>query len=155
MRIYGKKNYNELQSLAIGGEKPADSVATLEKLFCVYPIVKDFKEERDMTKDNWNAYDAAEKKQYIHGASVIKSDKEFEENAARIAALKAEIAHMEKQIDTEMVSGDSRMTDEAAEIKGQITVLKRQRSRLLSQQNTIKIGKSVGHIFSRISRTCQ
>ncbi len=148
MRIYGKKNYDELQPLAIGGEKPADSIATLEKLFGVYPIVKDFKEERDRTKDNWDAYDAAEKKHYIHGASVIKSDKEFEENAERIAALKAEIARMEEQMDTEMVSGDSRMTDEAAEIKGQITVLKRQRSRLLSQQNAVKIGKSGGHVPS-------
>lgn len=54
MRIYGKKNYDELQPLAIGGEKAADSIATLEKLFGVYPIVKDFKEERDRTKDNWD-----------------------------------------------------------------------------------------------------
>lgn len=134
--------------MAIGGEKPADSIATLEKLFGVYPIVKDFKEERDRTKDNWDTYDAAEKKQYIHGASVIKSDKEFEENAERIAALKAEISHMEEQMDTEMVSGDSKMTDEAAEIKGQITVLKRQRSRLISQQNAVKISKAGGHVPS-------
>lgn len=148
MRIYGKKNYDELQPLAIGGEKSADSIATLEKLFGVYSIVKDFKEERDRTKDNWDTYDAAEKQQYIHGASVIKSDKEFEENAERIAALKAEISHVEEQMDTEMVSGDSKMTDEAAEIKGQNTVLKRQRSRLISQQNVVKISKSGGYVPS-------
>lgn len=130
-----------------GELEPCETVI-LEKLFGVYPIVKDFKEERDRTKDNWDTYDAAGKKQYIHGASVIKSNKEFEENEERIAALKDEIAHMEEQMDAEMVSGDSKMTDEAAEIKGQITVLRRQRSRLISQQNAAKISKSGGHVPS-------
>lgn len=148
MRIYGKKNYDEQMPLANGGEKQGDAIIALEKLFGAYPIVKSFKEEMDRTEEEWSSYKAAASHHYITGASVITTDDQLAENQLRIEALQSELAQMEESMDTELTSADAEATEKAAEIKGQITVLKRQRSKLLSQQTAVRISKLGGHVPS-------
>lgn len=148
MRIYGKKNYDEQMPLANGGEKQGDAIIALEKLFGAYPIVKRFKEEMDRTEEEWSSYKSAVSHHYIANASIVTSEEQFVANQNRIASLQQEIVQMEESMDAELTSADTAATEKAAEIKGQITILKRQRSKLLSQQTAVRINKLGGHVPS-------
>lgn len=148
MRIYGKNNYNEQQPLNIGRERPRDAVLALEKLFDTYRTVKQFKEEKDKTDEQLKSYKSAVKFHYIVHASKVKNDKQLKKNQEQISFYEQNLFKMEENMDVEMTFADTEVAKKILAIKEHLTLLRRKRNRLVSQQSTVRINEFSEHIPS-------
>ena len=148
MRIYGKNNYDEQQPLNIGREKPKDAILALEKLFDTYRTVKQFKEEKDKTEEQMKSYKSAIKFHYIPHAAKVKNERELQKNKEQIIIYEQNLFKMEETMDVEMTKADAEVAEKVLAVKEQLAILQRQRNRIVSQQTTVRINKSGGHVPS-------
>lgn len=71
-------------------------------------------------------------------APIATSKKQVKENQAEIDRLTAELEELTKKQDQDLSDQDTERLDQAAKIKGQISALRRRRSRLVSQLMAVK-----------------
>ena len=142
LRIYGRENYAERYPLKYGGVKQESSIETLEKLFNVFSFISEYKsvyEDKSKRKRlRKNATDLGEM------TNVAKTKTEYKANAKEIERLKAELQKLMDKEDAELSKEQTDSLDKASEIRGQLTVLKRRRSRLVSQLNAVKANMTGG-----------
>lgn len=142
LRIYGRENYAERYPLKYGDVKPEASIETLEKMFNVFAFIEEYK----------NVYDDKSKRTKVRGdatklgemTNVAKTKKEYNANEKEIERLRAELQKLMDREDAELSQEETDNLDKASEIRGQLTVLKRRRSRLVSQLNAVKANMSGG-----------
>lgn len=142
MRIYGRENYAERYPLKYGDVKQETSIITLEKLFKVYSFIAEYK----------NIYDDKSKRSKLRKdatdlgemTNVAKTKTEYKANAKEIERLKAELQKLMDTEDADLSEEQTDNLDKASEIRGQLTVLKRKRSRLVSQLNAVKANMTGG-----------
>lgn len=135
-RIYGRKNYSEQEPLKYGDETVAGAIKALEQLFGVYNLIKSY-------EDHY-----ADRKQHLdvrrHGinigeiAPIATSKKQVKENQAKIERLTTELEELLKKQDQDLSDQDTERLDQAAKIRGQISALRRRRSRLVSELTAVK-----------------
>ena len=114
------ENYAERYPLKHGNVKPESAIETLEKMFNVFAI-----KLGEMT-------------------NVARTKKEYNANEKGIEHLITELQKLMDREDAELSQEETDNLDKASEIKGQLTVLKRRRSRLASQLNAVKANMSGG-----------
>lgn len=118
------------------------AIMALEQLFGIYDLVKeyeDFYKEKDKRKKvRKQATDIGEI------VTIATTQKQVKENKKEIERLEQELAELTNKEDSDIAAQDTANLDKAAEIKGQITVLKRKRTRLISQLNAVKENESDG-----------
>lgn len=142
LRIYGRENYAERYPLKYGDVKPEASIETLEKMFNVFAFIEEYKSVYDDKSKRTKVRDDATKLGEM--TNVARTKKEYNANEKEIERLKAELQKLMDREDAELSQEETDNLDEASEIRGQLTVLKRRRSRLVSQLNAVKANMSGG-----------
>lgn len=147
LRAYGKDNYSEKRPLdSYSGESGEKAITALEKLFDVYCRLEEYKTAEAKKKEKKDIFKNARKLELV--PYTITTQKQFKDNQNKIEELKTELSKMTDQADKDLSTADLSHADEALEIKGRITSIKRQRGRLLSQLNVLKINLNGGLIPS-------
>lgn len=135
-RIYGRDNYDERRPLKYGDETEELAIMALEQLFGIYDLIKeyeDFYKEKNKRKTvRKQATDIGEL------VTVATTKKQVKENEQEIERLEQELTELTDKEDSDIASQDTENLDKASELKGQIAVLKRKRSRLMSQLTAVK-----------------
>lgn len=142
LRIYGRENYAERYPLKYGDVKPEASIETLEKMFNVFAFIEEYKTVYDDKSKRTKVRDDATKLGEM--TNVARTKKEYNANEKEIERLKAELQKLMDREDAELSQEETDNLDKASEIRGQLTVLKRRRSRLVSQLNAVKANMSGG-----------
>lgn len=142
LRIYGRENYAERYPLKYGDVKPEASIETLEKMFNVFAFIEEYKNVYDDKSKRTKVRDDATKLGEM--TNVAKTKKEYNANEKEIERLRAELQKLMDREDAELSQEETDNLDKASEIRGQLTVLKRRRSRLVSQLNAVKANMSGG-----------
>lgn len=142
LRIYGRENYAERYPLKYGDVKPEASIETLEKMFNVFAFIEEYKSVYDDKSKRTKVRDDATKLGEM--TNVARTKKEYNANEKEIERLKAELQELMDREDAELSQEETDNLDKASEIRGQLTVLKRRRSRLVSQLNAVKANMSGG-----------
>lgn len=142
LRIYGRENYAERYPLKYGDVKPEASIETLEKMFNVFAFIEEYKSVYDDKSKRTKVRDDATKLGEM--TNVARTKKEYNSNEKEIERLKAELQKLMDREDAELSQEETDNLDKASEIRGQLTVLKRRRSRLVSQLNAVKANMSGG-----------
>ncbi len=135
-RIYGRDNCDERRPLKYGDETVELAIMALEQLFGIYNLVKEYE---DFYKEK-NTRSTVRKKATDIGeiVTIATTKKQVKENEKEIERLEKELEELTNREDSNIAEQDTANLDKASEIKGQITVLKRKRTRLVSQLNAIK-----------------
>lgn len=145
MRIYGKDNYNSTRPLdSYLGEKAEPAITALEKLFNVYWKIEQYRTEVKRRDEIKKAYAKARKLEFLPYATTTQ--KQYKQNLAEIEKLQAELDALVSQTDRDLSAEELSHTDEASVIKGKLTALKRQRSRIKSQLEVVNVSIQGGFI---------
>lgn len=135
-RIYGRDNYDERRPLKYGDETVELAIMALEQLFGIYDLVKEYedfyKEKNKRQTIRKQATDIGEI------VTIATTKKQVKENEQEIERLERELVELTNKEDSDIAAQDTANLDKASDIKGQITVLKRKRTRLVSQLNAVK-----------------
>jgi hypothetical protein len=143
LRIYGKDNHSSTRPLdSYHGEKAEVAITALEKLFNVYWKIEEYKSALSNKEEIKKTFNKARKLELVPFS--ITTQTQYKKNEAAIQQLKNELSKLIEQTDRKLASDDLAQADEAAEIKGKITALKRQRSRLKSQLEIVNVSISGG-----------
>ena len=138
MRIFGKDNYNSARPLdAATGEKAEAAITALEKLFNVYWKIEQYRTELKRRDEIKKAYAKARKLEFLPYATTTQ--KQYKQNLAEIEKLQADLNTLVSQTDRDISAEELAHSDEASLIKGKLTSLKRQRSRLKSQLEVVNV----------------
>jgi hypothetical protein len=138
MRIYGKGNYNEKFPLeGYSKDTMANGIVVLEKLFNYYSQISQYKEECRKREDKSKAFKKAQKEEVLQ--VYVPNATQAKKNLKEIERLEAELAELTESCDVKLTDEEAEKADAVLAIKSRITVLKRNRSKLVSQQNTVKI----------------
>ena len=142
LRIYGRENYAERYPLKYGDVKLESAIETLEKMFNVFAFIEEYKSVYDAKSKRSKVRDDATKLGEM--TNVARTKKEYNANEKEIERLRTELQKLMDREDAELSQEETDNLDKASEIKGQLTVLKRRRSRLVSQLNAVKANMSGG-----------
>lgn len=142
LRIYGRENYAERYPLKYGDVKAEASIETLEKMFNVFAFIEEYKRVYDDKSKRTKIREDATKLGEM--TNVAKTKKEYSANEKEIEHLRTELQKLLDKEDAKLSQEETDNLDKASEIKGQLTVLKRRRSRLVSQLNAVKANMSGG-----------
>ncbi|MBS3887628.1 MAG: hypothetical protein KGZ56_11295 [Dethiobacter sp.] len=141
MRVYGKDNYSEKLPLQADTKESASaSITALEKLFNYYTQIEQYKLESKKKEDKKKAFNDAKKEDVLQ--IYVPTARQAKDNDKEIERLEQELQALTDTIDVNMTEEDMDNADAVLAIKSRITLLKRNRSKLISQQNTIKINNS-------------
>lgn len=135
-RIYGRKNYAEQEPLKYGEETVANAVKSLEQLFGVYNLIKSYEDHYSDRKKHWDVRRDGLKIGEL--APIATTNKQVKDNRSEIDRLTSELDELTAKQDRDISDQDTDHLDQAAKIKGQVSALKRRRSRLVSQLVAIK-----------------
>lgn len=142
LRIYGRENYAERYPLKYGDVKPEASIENLEKMFNVFAFIEEYKSVYDDKSKRSKVRDDATKLGEM--TNVARTKKEYNANEKEIERLRTELQKLMDREDAELSQEETDNLDKASEIKGQLIVLKRRRSRPVSQLNAVKANMSGG-----------
>lgn len=142
LRIYGRENYAERYPLKYGDVKPEKSIETLEKMFNVFASIEEYKDVyADKSKRSKLRTDATKLGEMTN---VAKTKREYNFNKKELERLRAELQTLIDREDADLSEDETHNLDKVSEIKGQLTVLKRRRNRLVSQLNAVKANMAGG-----------
>ena len=144
LRIYGRENYAERYPLKYRDVKPESAIETLEKMFNVFAFIEEYKSVYDDKSKRSKVRDDATKLGEM--TNVARTKKEYNANEKEIERLRTELQKLMDREDAKLSQEETDNLDKASEIRGQLTVLKRRRSRLVSQLNAVKANMSGGFV---------
>lgn len=153
-RIYGRDNLSEKKPLNIvPSEKGEDAIRELMKLFNYYAALSDLAKVAKNSKSEHLTFKKAQSYDFI--PNITK--KKYQQNEKRIAELQQNLLSMADENNKALLGIDSQQAEEISKIKGHISALKRQRSRLISQLNAMKADmrpdiQQYGADFSKLSQ---
>ena len=135
-RIYGKDNYDETKPLRSFPQDTAENgVDRLIKLFGEYSAIKRLKTAYDEAREKKKAFARARKFAFVKPADGVK---EVKRNELEIGELKAQRAELMKQSEEGLADIDPVTADHAANLKRDISNLRRSRGRLAAQLATMR-----------------
>lgn len=143
IRVYGKKNYNEKRPLNYTA-KEADKKAcyALLKLFDRYTPVAQVQVQADNSADALKAYKKAQALAYIENIGK----REFLKNVKEIERLELELNQLITKLDEGLLDLDSVVSEQALEIKENLSKARRLRGIVLSRLKSIN--ENYGYAFS-------
>lgn len=143
-RIYGKDNYDETKPLqGFKKESNADAILSIEKLFEVYEIIEEYKENLKAITDELKALNSTRKYDFLpYGKITTKT--QYKNNEKNIALLYKELDALNKGETDKYFELDREEAEKAGIIDGELSSLTRKRSRLVSQLNVVKANMKGG-----------
>ena len=133
-RVYGRDNLDEKRPLhSAHDEKPSDAIKSLLKLFDKYSSIIELENLASESKNKKSAFQKAQKYDFI--PSIKK--RQYEQNIKEIAALESELQILVNNSDAQLLELDSRQAEAISSLRSQLSLAKRERSRLYSQLNTM------------------
>lgn len=143
LRVYGKDNHSSTRPLdSYHGEKAEAAITALEKLFNVYWKIEEYKTALSKKEERRKTFSKARTLEFIPSSTTNQT--QYKKNEKDIQELEKELALLLEQTDRALSADDLSRADEASEIKGRITTLKRQRSRLKSQLEIVNVSMDGG-----------
>jgi hypothetical protein len=143
LRVYGKDNHSSTRPLdSYHGEKAEAAITSLEKLFNVYWKIEEYKTALSKKEERKKTFSKARTLEFIPSSTTNQT--QYKRSAQAIQELENELALLLEQTDRDLSSDDLSRADEASEIKGRITALKRHRSRLKSQLEIVNVSINGG-----------
>ncbi len=135
-RIYGRDNYDERRPLKYGDEKAELAIMTLEQLFGIDDFFQNYEDSyKEMRKRQNVRKQAADIGEIL---TIATTKRQVKENERKIKLLEKELAELTDKEDRDIAAQDTANLDKVSKIAGQITVLKRERTRMISQLNAVK-----------------
>lgn len=136
-RVYGRPNHDEHQPLHNTPKEASEKAITaLQRLFGETQQIKDLKENERAKKEERDAYKAAQK---YHLVRHITTKKALSEATGERDNLQAELTELLTKRDRETEQADLSRSNEAATINRKLATLRRNRSRLQSQLEALRI----------------
>ena len=133
IRVYGKDNYNEKRPLhCILKESSKKSIIRLLKLFNRYKTIDELEHCADLSKDALSTFNKAQSLEFIS-----KIDKrQYQKNIKEIERLELEIKEISFGLEYELHDVDAAASEQAIQIKSELSSAKRMRSGLYSKLRT-------------------
>jgi hypothetical protein len=136
LRIYGKENLDEKHPLhRVHNERAGEPTNALLRLFDLYKFIEELDKLFKRKESELDTYKKAQKFQYI--SSIGK--KKYKENVMELDLLCNERLKLAKDLDENLLDLDSVKTDELLKLKDELSIAKRQRSRLYSKLRMINL----------------
>ena len=134
-RISGKGNDEIENPLHYKSPKGEQAVTAMEKLFGMYQFVGALKKRLKEADEKKKTYNKARRLKLV--PSVIKTDKQYAKNIARIDELQVELAGLTKDTDSDLLEKELQRKSEEAEAASRLRGMKRQYGRLASQYRVV------------------
>ncbi|KRN88687.1 DUF2326 domain-containing protein [Ligilactobacillus ceti] len=142
-RIYGKYNYNEKKLLkAYPEQSTRDSVRNLVSLFNFYKEIKAFSEKLESEEKRLTTFKNS--RSYGYSPNKIKSKTEFEDNEARIEALKYELENLPIRQNSWFAEDTIEKTHKKYELSSHLLQLEEILSDLKRRQTLVNISLEYG-----------
>lgn len=136
-RVYGRPNHDEFQPLHNTPKESAEKAITaFQRLFGETQQIKDLKENEKQKKDEKDAYRAAQK---YHLVKHITTKTALKEATKKRDQLQHELDELIQTNDREVEQADLSRSEEAAAINRKLASLRRNRSRMRSQLESLNI----------------
>lgn len=134
IRAYGKANCDEKHPLHYVPTEPANkSIIALLKLFDRYSIIADLESQAVISKDTLKAYKKAQSLKFV--SKIGK--REYQQNIEAIKHLEMEIQEISSSLEDGLLDIDVVTSEQAIQIKSELSRAKRLRSNLYSKLSTI------------------
>lgn len=135
IRVYGKENYDEKRPLnVVPNEKSGAPVNALLKLFGKYKVLDELQRVTDEKNDNLKTYKRAQ--QYAFISKITKSLQK--KNLQEIENLINKKNSMVDKLNGQLLDLDSLLTEQVLSLRKDLSLLKRHRSRIYSQINSLE-----------------
>lgn len=133
-RIYGKDNYNEKRPLQYSAkENDKKTIYALLKLFNQYLPIQQIEIQATHSSEALKAFKKAQILSYIE--NIGKRD--YDRNNKELALLEKELKDLAEKLDSGLIDLDSVITEQALEIKTNLSKARRLRGSILSRLDTI------------------
>lgn len=134
IRVYRKKNYDENKPLHYDPqEKSMDAMISLLKLFDRYQTIAELDIQAKKSNEKLTTYSKAQRLNLI--TSINKTT--FKKNERKIKNLQTEIQNIETGLEHNLLDVDSTASEEAIQIKKELSRAKRMRTGVLSRMSTL------------------
>ncbi len=148
IRAYGKGNYDEKHPLHIVSTETGEKATiALLKLFEQYKTIDDLESRVKKSADNLQTYTQAQAHNFVAKIGIRK----YEQNKRDILKKTAEIEQLSSELDKGLLDLDSVASEQAIEIKQQLSHARRMRSRLRGKLSIIE--NNVTYEFSDTTET--
>ncbi|MDO5295545.1 MAG: DUF2326 domain-containing protein [bacterium] len=135
LRIYKRETLDEERPIhSVSREKAADAMSGLLKLFDLYAGLEEFVKRAEEAQESQTVFRKAQKFEFIQSTTK----KEYANNKIRITELIAQAEELNRQASGNLLDLESFQAERLASLKGDLSLLKRQRTRLLSQKQVIE-----------------
>ena len=135
IRVYGRDNIDEKHPLhSVSNEKTGEPVLALLKLFDLYKAIAELETLVKEKSDALNAFRKAQKLSFISKIGV----RQYKANIKRLEELHNQEDQLTSTLDHNLMDMDSTITAEIIELKSRLSLLRRQRSKILSQLYTVR-----------------
>lgn len=149
IRVYGKNNCSEKLPLnRVPAERNSDAILALIKLFNRYKIISEIESRAKKSKEALDTYTKAQSLKYI---SKINK-KQYDNNIKEIMHLEDVIKEISSNLEYGLVNVDAAVSEEAIQLKKQLSREKRLRNRIRNKLSTIN--ENTEYKFSFTSNTC-
>ncbi len=129
-RIYNRETLDETYPLKSYSEEPEKtSITELIKLFKLYGSIEEIAKKCEIAVDKKDTF----KKAQTHHFIPTISEKEFKENVAKIEELKKQAEELADRSERGILDIDAEKAERVAQLKEQISALKRTRARYYTQ----------------------
>lgn len=134
-RVYGKDNLNEKKPLHIvQNEKSEESINCLLKIFNLFDVIAELEKTYTIVKEKLSSFKKAQKYNFL--TSITK--KKFTQNIFELDRLNIEKEEVTQNLSRGLLDLDSLETSEILDLKKQLSIARRQKTKFLSQLNLIK-----------------
>ena len=135
IRVYGKENYYEKRPLNIvPNEKAGVPVSALLKLFDKYKVIAELQKVFAEKSDNLKIFRKAQKYAFI--SKINKT--QLKKNQEEIIMLDLKKTSLTEKLNGQLLDLDSQLTEQVLKLKGELSLLKRHKSRFCSQLNSLE-----------------
>lgn len=147
IRVYGRDNTNEKRPLNLIPSEPSGGpVTALLKMFNLYSSIADLESIASKKKEELSAFRKAQKLAFI--PKIGK--RQYLKNATQIDALKKQEAELATDLGRGLLDMDATLTDEILSKKKDLSILRRQRSRVHSR--LLSISQSISNESPAVHR---
>lgn len=148
IRVYGKENCDEKRPLHyVPQEQGSKAVTAFLKLFNCYKEIKGFEDQLKKSDEAKSIYEKAQKLDYV--AKIGKQ--KYNANEKEIKNIEKEIQELSKHFDKNLFDADSLASENAIQIKKQLSSAKRLRSKIKGRLSVLEDDQE--YKFSSTSNT--
>lgn len=142
MRVYKRDTLDEEHPVHNASkEKDEDAVNSLLKLFNLYAGLEEYAERAKEASRQKNVFTQARSLEFI---PAVTKKTEYDNNETRISELTAQCGELSRKASANLLDLESFQAERLASLKGDLSLLNRQRTRLLAQRQAMETDRNWG-----------